>query len=317
MAWILSILLAFIVFGILSYIGERYRDSRHERDSRREEEVKVGRALKFAAKAIIAVWAIGHTALETVQSIPAGHIGVVYEFGAIKSQVEEGIQFVAPWRDVRLANVQVERHPFDKLTCFSQETQDVFVDATLNTRVSPRAIQELYRSVGPKYFDVVVRPRLEQNFKDEVVKYKSVDIAPNREKIREAVRKRLDHELEAYSIAVVDLLLDDIDFTPEFKAAIGAKQVATQRSLEEEQKVAVERHRAEQAIEKAKGEGQSILVVAEKQAEANRKLAESLTPTLVQYAMIQKLAGNINVAILPAGQSFILDPSFLKGGDGK
>ena len=39
---------------------------------------------------------------------------------------------------------------------------------------------------------VLIEPRVAQNFKDETVKYKSVDIAPNREKIRQAVRQRLE-----------------------------------------------------------------------------------------------------------------------------
>ena len=54
------------------------------------------------------------------------------------------------------------------------------------------------------------------------------------------------------------------------------------------------------------------LAIAEKQAEANRKLSESLTPNLVQYSMIQKISDKIQVLILPAGQNFILDPSTLK-----
>lgn len=61
---------------------------------------------------------------------------------------------------------------------------------------------------------------MQQNFKDEVVKYKSVDIAPNREKIRQEVRKRLGQELSSHSIWVEDLLLDNVDFLPEFEEAI-------------------------------------------------------------------------------------------------
>ena len=196
----------------------------------------------------------------SVHQVPAGHIGVVYEFGAIKGQIAEGLQFVAPWRDVMLANIQVQRRVFDKLNAFSEESQDVFVRASLNVRVSPDTIQQLYRTVGPNFFNVLVESRVIQNFKDETVKYKSVEIAPNRENIRKAVRERLEKELSPFSIEVVDLLLDNIDFNPEFKKAIEDKQIATQRALEEQQKIEGERHKAQQAIERAKGEGSAISV---------------------------------------------------------
>jgi regulator of protease activity HflC (stomatin/prohibitin superfamily) len=253
------------------------------------------------------------TVFASVHQVPAGHIGVVYEFGGIKGQIGEGLQFVAPWRDVLLANIQVQRRVFDKLNSFSEESQDVFVRASLNVRVSPQAIQQLYRTVGPNFFNVLVESRVIQNFKDETVKYKSVEIAPNRENIRKAVRERLEKELSPFSIEVVDLLLDNIDFNPEFKRAIEDKQIATQRALEEQQKIEGEKHKAQQAIERAKGEGSAILFRAEKEAEANRKLAASLTPELVRYAMVQKLSDKIQVMMLPSGQNFILDSDILRG----
>ena len=268
--------------------------------------LKPGALLVVALMAFITFYA-------SVHQVPAGHIGVVYEFGGIKGQIAEGLQFVAPWRNVLLANIQVQRRVFDKLNSFSEESQDVFVRASLNVRVSPQAIQQLYRTVGPNFFNVLIESRVIQNFKDETVKYKSVEIAPNRENIRKAVRERLEKELSPFSVEVVDLLLDNIDFNPEFKKAIEDKQIATQRALEEQQKIESEKHKAQQAIERAKGEGSAILFRAEKEAEANRKLAASLTPELVRYAMVQKLSDKIQVMMLPSGQNFILDSDILRG----
>ncbi|PYN39888.1 MAG: hypothetical protein DME00_35770 [Candidatus Rokuibacteriota bacterium] len=282
------------------------------RDYRQSKLLYLGSFLKPAGGLILALMALS-TFFASVHQVPAGHIGVVYEFGGIKGQIGEGLQFVAPWRDVLLANIQVQRRVFDKLNAFSEESQDVFVRASLNVRVSPQTIQQLYRTVGPNFFNVLVESRVIQNFKDETVKYKSVEIAPNRENIRKAVRERLEKELSPFSIEVVDLLLDNIDFNPEFKKAIEDKQIATQRALEEQQKIEGEKHKAQQAIERAKGEGSAILFRAEKEAEANRKLAASLTPDLVRYAMVQKLSDKIQVMMLPSGQNFILDSDILRG----
>jgi regulator of protease activity HflC (stomatin/prohibitin superfamily) len=301
-----------ILTGVAVLLFTAKRNLPEIRDYRQSRILYLASLLKPAGYLILALMVLS-TLFASVHQVPAGHIGVVYEFGGIKGQIGEGLQFVAPWRDVLLANIQVQRRVFDKLNAFSEESQDVFVRASLNVRVSPQTIQQLYRTVGPNFFNVLVESRVIQNFKDETVKYKSVEIAPNRENIRKAVRERLERELSPFSIEVVDLLLDNIDFNPEFKKAIEDKQIATQRALEEQQKIEGEKHKAQQAIERAKGEGSAILFRAEKEAEANRKLAASLTPELVRYAMVQKLSDKIQVMMLPSGQNFILDSDILRG----
>ncbi len=312
MGWIISMILAFVVFFILRTGGRVLRRSEDRLEEDRKLKHKLGGILNIASKALLVFWVVIGSLITAGHQIPTGNTGIVYEFGAIRSQVSEGLQFVAPWRSVRIANIQVQSHKFEKLVAFSQETQEVFVDATLNIRISPSAIQRLYREVGPDYFKIIVSPRVLQNFKDETVKYKSVDIAPHREDVRQEVRRRLEGELSSYSIEVTDLLLDNIDFNQNFKNAIEAKQIATQNALEEEQKVVMVRHQAEQALEKAQGEGNAIFAIAERQAAANTKLAESLSPELIHYTMVQKLSDKIEVMLLPTGQNFILGSDMLR-----
>lgn len=302
MGWIMGMIFFASVFAVFVFVSKFFPENL--------------RIVPRVVRYVVVALAVVSTFFASFYQIPAGKVGVISEFGAITGQVTEGPQFVAPWKDVLQANVRVRSHLFKRLTSFSQETQDVFVDATLNIRVSPEAIQQLYRTVGPDYFNVLVKPRVEQNFKDETVKYKSVDIAPNREKIRKTVRERLEKELSSRSIEVIDLLLNDIDFKPEFKKAIEDKQIATQKALEEEQNVKVAENKAKQAVEKAKGEGRAILEKALKQAEANLKLAASLTPALIQWTAIQKLSDKVRLMLVPSGQNFILDSSIL-GGTGK
>ena len=238
------------------------------------------------------VWILligGWGALRTFHSVPAGHVGIVYQFGGIVSQKADGFQAIWPWQEIRVASVQVQRHSFDKLDSFSQETQDVFITATLNFEVSPQDIQRLYRTVGPNYFETLVVPRVNQFFKDETVKFKAVDIAPNRDVIREEVRKRLKRELASSSIQVDDLLIDNIDFPAAFKEAIVQKQVATQNALREQQNVKRAQYEAEQIVARAKG-----------QAEANRLIDSSLTQKIINYTLVQKLAPTIQTALVPS-----------------
>jgi prohibitin 2 len=280
---------------------------------KKEQKIIAGARFGFrAAMWVFLAVAIMVSVFSSYNQVPAGYVGVVYQFGAIKDQITEGLNFIQPWRSMKLANVQTQGHVFDKLVCFSTETQEVFVKATLNLNVSPQAIQRLYRTVGPNWFNVLVAPRVQQNFKDETVKYPSLDIAPNREKIRVTVRARLEKELSPHSIEVSDLLLDNIDFDPNFKKSIENKQIATQKALEEKEKIKGETAKADQAIETAKGAAEAVLINANKQAAANDKLAKSLTPELIQYTMIQKLAPNISVMMIPSNQSMIMSPEMFQ-----
>jgi regulator of protease activity HflC (stomatin/prohibitin superfamily) len=231
----------------------------------------------------------GWGALRSFHSVTAGHVGIVYQFGGIVGQKTDGFQTTWPWQSMREASVQVQRYTFDRLDSFSQETQDVFITATLNYEVSPGDIQILYRTVGPDYFEKLIVPRVNQFFKDETVKFRSVDIAPHRDTIREQVRKRLKNELASSSIQVDDLLIDNIDFPPAFKQAIVEKQVATQNALREQQNVKRAQFEAQQNIARAKG-----------QAEANRLIDRSLTPKIINYTLVQKLAPTIQTALIPA-----------------
>jgi regulator of protease activity HflC (stomatin/prohibitin superfamily) len=269
----------------------------------------IGRVVGSIAVAIVM---LAWTGWNSVYQVPAGSVGLVYSFGDIVNQTGQGLQTVAPWRSVWSVSTQVRKlkyHGKERLASFTQETQNVYVDTTVNVRVDPKDIQGLYRNVGEDFIDILVNPRVKQAFKDEMVKFSAVDVAPHREDIRRAVGERLRAELAARSIIVEDVLLDDINFDDAFESAILRKQVATQDVLAEEQKIAGERNKASQKIEEARGSAEATLVNATKQAEANILLAKSITPELVQYQMVSKLAPNVQTIMLPAGAPFILDKS--------
>ncbi len=69
--------------------------------------------------------------------VRAGTVGVVYSFGSIVGQVDEGFHLIWPWWFITHTDIKVQRAVLDKLPSFSAETQDVFVRASLNYQVSP------------------------------------------------------------------------------------------------------------------------------------------------------------------------------------
>ena len=78
---------------------------------------------------------------------------------------------------------------------------------------------------------------------------------------------------------------------PEYEKAIEAKQVAQQQVETQKQVLAQREIEAQQKVATAKGEAESIFVVAQEQAKANEILAHSLTPILVSYKSIERWNG--------------------------
>lgn len=259
---------------------------------------------------------IALTLVMSVHQIPTGHVGVVSEFRSIVGQTGEGLQFVPPWRSVQNEKIQLSSKvfEFDKpdTAAASKQSQDVYARVTLNFRVSPEKILHLHRTVGPDWFETVVAPRVAQIFKAFTVSYDTKDVLPNREEIRAKAADLLRNQLAAYSIENVDLLITNIGFSDEYQKEIEATAAQMQIASRETEKVQVAIAQASQKIETARGEAQSILVVATSQAEANTKLAKSITPELVQYQMMTKLAPNVQVMMIPTGQQFIMSPEMIR-----
>lgn len=303
---------------------------------------------------IFVVVTFGLTLWRSYHPIPAGQVGVVSEFGKIVTQVGEGPQFIAPWRDLRQVDIKVQRAEFRDTTdglgsiaAASQETQNVFFNVTLNWQVSPDAVQGLMRNVGPDFFNTLVPTRVRQFFKAEVVKFTAVDATRKREEIRVNVAEALAEDLNQFSIIVVSLQIDDIGYDPAFEQSIEAKQVATQDALRANEVVAQRTAEAAQAeaqakgeasaqvaraegdreariltaeaekqtrILKAEGEAEALILEGEAKALANKAIAASLTAELIQFEALKQLAG-VQVALLPSGSNFLLDPSnILKSG---
>lgn len=253
--------------------------------------------------------------------VPAGHIGLLYQFGAIRGERTDGLQFKAPWQTVVAVNIQTQRKTYKEIYCFSKETQEVLINGTVNFYIDSKNIQKLYRNVGKEYVEKLIDPRVQQAIKNQTVQFSAIDIAPNREAMRKSVKESLvsDPELSLNSIIITDFLLENIDFNTDFKAAIEAKQVATQEALKAAEQIKIEKAKADQAIETARGfaeseftkkkaEGDWILYIGQKQAEANQLLNKTLTPELVQLKMIEKLSDKLQIMIVPSGSINFFDP---------
>ncbi len=249
--------------------------------------------------------------------VPAGHRGVVLWWGSVEKRVMgEGLNFKVPMAErVIRVDVKVQPHPFKEIDAASKEYQMVKLTGMMNFHIDPSYVNDLYQKVGLDFANKVIDPAFNDFVKEVVPIYQITEILPKREEIRKRAMTKLGDNLSRYHIIVDDIYFANIRFSPEYEKAVEAKQVAQQQVETQRQVLAQREIEAHQKVATAKGEAESILVVAQGQAKANEVLSRSISPILVEYKGIEKWNG-----ILPqvsGGAVPFIDIGKMGGGGGK
>jgi regulator of protease activity HflC (stomatin/prohibitin superfamily) len=225
--------------------------------------------------------------------VPAGHRGVVLWWESVEKRVMgEGLNFKVPMAErVIKIDVRVQPHPFKEIDAASKEYQMVKLTGMMNFHIDPAYVNDLYQKVGLDFANKIIDPAFNDFVKEVVPNYPITEILPKREEIRKRAMIKLGDNLARYHIVVDDIYFANIRFTLEYEKAIEAKQVAQQQVETQRQILAQREIEAQQKVATAKGEAESILVVAQGQAKANDALSRSISPILVQYKSIEKWNG--------------------------
>jgi regulator of protease activity HflC (stomatin/prohibitin superfamily) len=225
--------------------------------------------------------------------VPAGHRGVVLWWGSVEKRIMgEGLNFKVPITErVIKVDVRVQPHPFREIDAASKEYQMVKLTGMMNFHIDPSYVNDLYQKVGLDFANKVIDPAFNDFVKEVVPIYQITEILPKREDIRKKAMAKLGENLARYHIIVDDIYFANIRFSPEYEKAVEAKQVAQQQVETQRQVLAQREIEAQQKVATAKGEAESILVVAQGQAKANEALSRSLSSILVQYKSIEKWNG--------------------------
>lgn len=293
--------------------------------------MKTGRVgAVFLGIIMVAAVVLGFMCMEKV---PAGYVGVVYNFstGVSGETISQGWHFVAPTKKVTIYSVGIEQSYLTsedkgdskKDESFSIPTSDgktVRVNLEFSykfdaDRVSDTFVQFKGRS-GETIKDTFIKPKVIAWTQEVSARYPVTDIfGDKRTEINAELDTYLKEKFLPYGIIIDTVNFTDISVDDETAAAI-QKKVTAQQELElanieaqtakvqaEKDKqvalIAAEKDRetaqikAEQAKIIAEGEAEAKKIAAEAEAEANRKIAESLTPELIEKIKYEQWNGEL------------------------
>lgn len=246
--------------------------------------------------------------LSFMKVVPTGHTGVLTTFGKVEDRtLESGMNFKAPWQSIVCMDNRVQKQTTD-LLCFSSDIQEVSMKYTVNYQISSVDAMTIYKTIGTDYYNNVIVPNITEAVKTQTAKYNAEALVSDRSDLSQKIQDDLTARLANYNIIVVSASIEDMDFTDAFTNAVEAKQVAEQNKLkaqtEAEQQIIEANAAAE--IKKVNTEADAeakkiaadaaayeIKIKADAEAEANRKLSQSLTEQLIEYKYYESWNGEL------------------------
>lgn len=249
---------------------------------------------KANKKQFLAILSVFCLVFGMIVTVPTGHTGILTTFGRVEEMtLEAGVHFKLPYQNVIVMDNRTQKATLD-LSCFSSDIQEVPVVYSINYQINKENAQNIYKSVGVDYYNVVMVPRIQEAVKSVIANYTAENLIGSREVLSQEITKILTAELEAYNIIVVNTSIEDLDFSDAFTNAVEEKQVAEQQKLKakiEQDQLNIEAEaKAEREIIAANAEAEVTKIQAEvaqyageREAEKNRKLADALTDELIDY----------------------------------
>jgi regulator of protease activity HflC (stomatin/prohibitin superfamily) len=208
----------------------------------------------------------------------------------------------------------------DSIAARTADGQEVFVDASVIFAIDPAHVVQVHIDWQDRYAVELVRPQTRGIIRDQVSQYGVEEIvSTRREEMTSGVRGALAERLEENGLFLIDFVLRNITFSPEYAASVEQKQIAEQlaqqaafvveqRRQEAEQARQVAQGQADAAVIAAEGRAEARLIEAEAEAQALELIAAALAdnPDLLTYQYITKLAPGIQVMLVPSNAPYLL-----------
>lgn len=171
-------------------------------------------------------------------------------------------------------------------------TADLAAAYTVQGEKVPRMFIQ-FRQDLPTVSDTYLRTRVKEALNFGAGSTPAVNIFGDQKfEVCKTAKEWLNKDLEEYGF-----VFDFISFQgsprgePRVMESINLVIQSTQQAIQAENKVKQVEAEAKQEIAKAEGKAQSIILVAEADAKANKLLIESITPAFIQYKMLEKWDG--------------------------
>lgn len=234
--------------------------------------------------------------LFSIKTVTPGTAAVVTSFGELRGVRENGthLALFEGYTIYDLTAKQVTGHHEGG----SRDGQFVFVDIAFTYSLRTEKLAELYSRVGTQQNleDKFVHPVIADAVKRTAAQYGADEILPKQEEYRQAVKKAIAEQMNQEYLTVGDLVITNIDFTPEYNAILEQKQINEQTAISQRQVVEQKGITQKLELEQYMRQKDAELAAARIDAQKQELLVQALTPELLQKMYIDMLQSKWNGA---------------------
>lgn len=257
-------------------------------------------AIRIAVGVLVFVIVASMAAGCMTTTIQSGEAGVEYSiFGGtdLDRTRGEGLQVHAPWVDVIRYDARVQEK-LEQINALSSNGLSIRMDVSIRWRPDVEALPRLHTTYGTDYYRKLVQPEVRSAVREVVGRFTPEELySTRRTELQSSIMRRVEEGVEGRYVQVEAVLIRDVQLPEQIRRAIENK-------LKEEQ----EAERYEFTLQKEKLEAERKRIEAQGQAEYQRIITESLSPTFLQYKGIeatQQLAEspNTKTVIVGAGEN--------------
>ena len=259
-------------------------------------------------------------------------ISAIAEKGYRETALQPGLGWIVPFVE-RVERYPVSRQTYtmsiatfegdiqgdDSITARTADGQEIFVDASVIYQVNPNKVVDVHILWQDRYSSDLVRAHSRGIIRDAVSQFNVEQVISNKRfELVAYINEELGIKFEENGLTLVDFVLRNITFSPEYAASVEQKQIAEQEAKQAAFMVEQKKEEAKQVVETAKGDSQAAVIGAEGRAEARlieaKAEADALSliqeaiannPELLTYQYITKLAPNISAMLLPSESPFV------------
>lgn len=250
--------------------------------------------LKTKVKIIIISITLLIVGLSSYDTVQPGQRGIMVTMGKTGTEVlGEGPHLKLPFiSSIKTMSIRVKKSE-DTTEAATKDMQKVIAKIAINWTINPDSVGNMLREIGSEEsIEInVIAPAVAEVLKASTSKMTAEEVLTKRMELKHSIDEALILRLKQYGLIVKDISLVDLDFTKEFNHAVEQKQIAEQQAKQASYIAEKATQDAIAAVNKAKGEADSLLLNAQAQAKAQNLLRLSLTKDVLALEYLKKWNG--------------------------